>query len=70
MADNTLKLFERYQPEEVVMWCPSCIYFYDEVRHATLPYKVSHAAEFLVSKLPRSSSPTKSMPPSPCTTTM
>ncbi|HWN91876.1 MAG TPA: heterodisulfide reductase-related iron-sulfur binding cluster, partial [Verrucomicrobiae bacterium] len=52
MADNTLKLFERYQPEEVVMWCPSCIYFYDEVRHATLPYKVSHAAEFLVSKLP------------------
>ena len=53
MADNTLKLFERYQPEEVVMWCPSCIYFYDEVRHATLPYKVSHAAEFLVSKLPQ-----------------
>src|SRR6266851_1845857 len=52
MADNTIKLFERYQPEEVVMWCPSCIYFYDEVRHATLPYKVSHAAEFLVSKLP------------------
>src|SRR3989442_8889669 len=52
MADNTIKLFERYQPEEVVMWCPSCIYFYDEVRHATLPFKVSHAAEFLVSKLP------------------
>src|SRR5713226_10606762 len=45
MADNTIKLFERYQPEEVVMWCPSCIYFYDEVRHATLPYKVSHAAD-------------------------
>jgi len=52
MADNTIKLFERYQPEEVVMWCPSCIYFYDEVRHAKLPFKVSHAAEFLVSKLP------------------
>ena len=52
MADNTIKLFGRYQPEEVVMWCPSCIYFYDEVRHAKLPFKVSHAAEFLVSKLP------------------
>ncbi len=52
MADNTIKLFERYRPEEVVMWCPSCIYFYDEVRHAKLPFKVSHAAEFLVSKLP------------------
>lgn len=53
MADNTIKLFERYQPEEVVMWCPSCIYFYDEVRHAKLPFKVSHAAEFLVSRLPK-----------------
>jgi Fe-S oxidoreductase len=52
MADHTIKLFERYQPEEVVMWCPSCIYFYDEVRQARLPFKVSHAAEFLVSRLP------------------
>jgi heterodisulfide reductase subunit D len=52
MADHTIKLFERYEPEEVVMWCPSCIYFYDEVREARLPFKVSHAAEFLVSKLP------------------
>jgi Fe-S oxidoreductase len=52
MADHTIKLFERHEPEEVVMWCPSCIYFYDEVRQARLPFKVSHAAEFLVSKLP------------------
>ena len=52
MADHTLKLFERYEPEEVVMWCPSCIYFYDEVRQARLPFKVSHAAEFLVGRLP------------------
>ena len=51
MADHTIKLFERYRPEEVVMWCPSCIYFYDEVRHATLPFKVSHPSEFLVSRL-------------------
>lgn len=52
MADHTIKLFERYRPEEVVMWCPSCIHFYDEVRQVRLPFKVSHAAEFLVSKLP------------------
>src|SRR6202162_1380685 len=52
MADHTIKLFERYEPEEVVMWSPSCIYFYDEVRQARLPFKVSHAAEFLVSRLP------------------
>src|SRR6266404_3935607 len=52
MADHTIKLFEPYEPEEVVMWCPSCIYFYDEVRQAALPFKVSHAAQFLLSKLP------------------
>jgi heterodisulfide reductase subunit D len=52
MADHTIKLFERYAPEEVVMWCPSCIYFYDEVRQARLPFRVSHAAEFLVDRLP------------------
>ena len=52
MADHAIRLFERYGPEEVVMWCPSCIYFYDEVRQARLPFKVSHAAEFLASKLP------------------
>ena len=52
MADHAIKLFERFEPEEVVMWCPSCIYFYDEVRQARLPFKFSHAAEFLESKLP------------------
>jgi hypothetical protein len=52
MADNTIRLFGRYQPEEIVMWCSSCIYFYDEIRQAKLPFKVSHAAEFLASKLP------------------
>jgi Fe-S oxidoreductase len=52
MADHTIKLFERYRPDEVVMWCPSCIYFFDEVRQVRLPFKVSHAAEFLVSRLP------------------
>src|SRR3989442_4037835 len=39
MAKRTLQLFERYEPDEVVMWCPSCIYFYDEVLHATVPYR-------------------------------
>lgn len=52
MADYTIKLLERLQPEEVVMWCPSCIYFYDEVRQAKLPFPVRHASEFLVSRLP------------------
>jgi hypothetical protein len=33
MNRRTLEHFQRYTPQEVVMWCPSCIYFYDEVQH-------------------------------------
>ena len=51
MADHTLKLFERYQPDEVVMWCPSCIYFYDDVLHAAAPFRVRHTTEFLLDRL-------------------
>jgi hypothetical protein len=53
MAKRTLQLFERYQPDEVVMWCPSCIYFYDEVMHAQTPYRVRHTTEFLLEQVPR-----------------
>ena len=53
MSRGTLKLFERFSPREVVMWCPSCIYFYDEVQHLTLPFPIRQAAEFLVEQLPR-----------------
>lgn len=52
LASHTVRLLERYQPEEVVMWCPSCIYFYDEVQQTPLPFAVRHASEFLVSRLP------------------
>jgi len=52
MARNTITLLERYQPEEVVMWCPSCIFFYDELLQMKLPFAVRHASEFLVSRLP------------------
>jgi hypothetical protein len=57
MSRGTLKLFERFSPREVVMWCPSCIYFYDEVQHLTLPFPFRQAAEFLVEQLPRLSFP-------------
>ena len=53
MGQRTIELFQRYRPEEVVMWCPSCIYFYDEVRHVEFPFRVRHTTEFLVSQLPR-----------------
>ena len=53
MSRHTLDLFKRFEPEEVVMWCPSCIYFYDEVQRAEMPFPVRHATEFLVEQLPR-----------------
>jgi Fe-S oxidoreductase len=53
MSRRTIGLLAHYQPDEVVMWCPSCIYYYDEVRHAEFPFRVSHTAEFLVSQLSR-----------------
>jgi len=53
MSQGTIRLFERFSPREVVMWCPSCIYFYDEVQHLTLPFPFRQAAEFLVEQLPR-----------------
>jgi Fe-S oxidoreductase len=52
MSQGTIRLFERFSPREVVMWCPSCIYFYDEVQRLTLPFPFRQAAEFLVEHLP------------------
>ncbi len=53
MSHHTVELFKRYQPDEVVMWCPSCIYFYDDVLKQRLPFRVRHTTEFLVDQLPR-----------------
>jgi heterodisulfide reductase subunit D len=53
MSHRTLELFGRYRPKEIVMWCPSCIYFYDEVQQLQLPVPSRHATEFLVDQLPK-----------------
>jgi Fe-S oxidoreductase len=53
LAKRTLELFRRYEPDEVVMWCPSCIYFYDEVMQAEVPYRVRHTTEFLLAHVSR-----------------
>lgn len=53
MAQNTLRYFAAFQPERVVMWCPTCIYVYDELLQADVPYRVQHATEFLVEHLDR-----------------
>ena len=35
------------------MWCPSCIYFYDEVQQFQMPFPFRQTAEFLLEQLPR-----------------
>lgn len=50
-AHHTIELFEKMAPREVLMWCPSCIHFYDEVLNAKLPFPTRHPAEFLVDRL-------------------
>lgn len=53
MAYSTLRHFAAFQPERVVMWCPSCIMFYDEMMQADVPYPVQHCTEFLLEHLDR-----------------
>ena len=52
-AHHTIELFQKMAPREVVMWCPSCINFYDEVLQAELPFPTRHPAEFLLEHLDR-----------------
>lgn len=51
ISANTLRYFEQFEPERVVMWCPSCIYFYDEIVDADVPYNVQHVSEYLLEHL-------------------
>ena len=43
-ANHTVELLQKMAPREVVMWCPSCIQFYDEVLEAELPFPKRHTA--------------------------
>ena len=52
-ANHTIELLQSMAPREVVMWCPSCIQFYDEVLQADLPFPKRHTAEFLADCLDR-----------------
>lgn len=51
VAQSTVKNFERFQPERVVMWCPSCISFYDEIMDMRGSFTFQHVTEFLVEQL-------------------
>src|SRR5206468_12044596 len=53
ISHHTVEMFKRYQPDEDVMWCPSCIHFYDDVLQQDLPFRVRRTTEFLADQLPR-----------------
>ena len=52
-AHHTIELLQKMAPREVVMWCPSCIQFYDEVLQADLPFPKRHTTEFLLERVER-----------------
>jgi len=48
---KTIRYLERFEPERVVMWCPSCIFYYDEIFRVPRSFEVLHVTEFLVEHL-------------------
>jgi hypothetical protein len=48
MGRNAVRYFERFEPERVVMWCPSCIFYYDEIFQVPSSFQTQHVTEFLV----------------------
>jgi heterodisulfide reductase subunit D len=52
-GNHTIELLAKMAPREVVMWCPSCIHFYDEVLKSDLPFPKRHTTEFLAERVER-----------------
>jgi Fe-S oxidoreductase len=48
---SAVRYLERFEPERVIMWCPSCIHFYDEIFQVPASFETQHVTEFLVDHL-------------------
>ena len=51
VAQTTAANFRKFQPEQVVMWCPSCIFFYDDIMDMREDFAFQHVTEYLVQNL-------------------
>ena len=51
LGSNAVRFFETFTPEMVVMWCPSCIYYYDEIFQVPASFETLHVTEFLADRL-------------------
>lgn len=45
--------FERFKPQQVVMWCPGCLYYYKNILPLSGPFRLLHITEFLAEKRDR-----------------
>ena len=48
MGRNAVRFMERFEPERVVMWCPSCIFYYDEIFQVPTSFETLHVTELLL----------------------
>ena len=53
IASTTARNFQKFSPEKVVMWCPSCVFFYDDIMDMKEEFSFQHATQFLVENLDR-----------------
>lgn len=55
VSDASVRRMAAFRPETLVIWCPSCFYFYDEVlaRRHSFPFALVHVTEFLAGHLDR-----------------
>ncbi len=63
VAAATAANFRKFQPEQVVMWCPSCIFFYDDIMDMREGFSFQHVTEYLAHNLDK-----LSFQPQPATT--
>ena len=53
MGRNAVRFMERFQPERVAMWCPSCIFYYDEIFQVQTSFETLHVTELLLEHVDR-----------------
>ncbi len=53
MAVSTVRGFEKFQPKRVIMWCPSCIYFYDDIMEMREAFSFQHVTQYLLENIDR-----------------
>lgn len=51
VGERSAGYFARFQPQRVVMWCPGCIYYYQDALGLDFPYPIQHVSKFLTERM-------------------